>query len=339
MRARINSHVVISLCSLLICLPFLFVVPPAVAGIEEHITETETGIFYTVQPGDTLWDLSKKFADSPWLWPDLWRYNPEIKNPHLIYPGQKIRIYKRRWIEKEAPPPPQKPEPVVVRIYKYKGMGRVSFIRKEPISPLGVLFHAKEDKVLISQDDAVYFKIPPESKGLVAGKTYTIFRTTGPIVDPDTKKPVGMLHIICGKAKIEKITKEYAYGKVTAVYREIRPNDGLMQERKLSDKLVIKDGVTGLKAKLITTPDLQNLIGEEMIAFINKGARQGLAPGQSYTIYHQETGKTARFGKVINLEKEAVGTALVLLAEPETSTILVTDSSDIIIPGMEVSAP
>ena len=43
---------------------------------------------YVVKKGDTLWDISELFLKQPWLWPKLWRLNPEINNPHLIYPGE-----------------------------------------------------------------------------------------------------------------------------------------------------------------------------------------------------------------------------------------------------------
>ena len=47
---------------------------------------------YTVAKGDTLWDISNNELKDPFLWPKVWKENPEIKNPDLIYPGQKIRI-------------------------------------------------------------------------------------------------------------------------------------------------------------------------------------------------------------------------------------------------------
>ncbi len=47
---------------------------------------------YTVVRGDTLWDISDRFLDKAWLWPQLWDYNPQIPNPHLIYPGDKISL-------------------------------------------------------------------------------------------------------------------------------------------------------------------------------------------------------------------------------------------------------
>ncbi|OIQ25142.1 MAG: peptidoglycan-binding protein [Vibrio sp. MedPE-SWchi] len=50
---------------------------------------------YTVVKGDTLWDISELYLDSPWLWPKLWKNNPDINNPHLIYPGDRLTLY---WI-------------------------------------------------------------------------------------------------------------------------------------------------------------------------------------------------------------------------------------------------
>ena len=114
---------------------FLFITMPSFLFAEEPAEkiEQEAGFYYTVKKGDTLWDLSEKFSDSPWVWPDLWQENKQIPNPHWIYPGNRIRLYHKGWIRPIDKPVEEKmAEPVY---FLYKNIDMVGFIRKDAIPP------------------------------------------------------------------------------------------------------------------------------------------------------------------------------------------------------------
>jgi LysM repeat protein len=93
MHRKMKSYLTTSLIVLIILLATAL--SPAIAETQENV-KYQTGFYYTVQPGDTLWDLSRKFSDTPWQWPEMWQENEQIANPHRIYPGERIRLYRRR---------------------------------------------------------------------------------------------------------------------------------------------------------------------------------------------------------------------------------------------------
>jgi hypothetical protein len=135
--------------------------PSLMAAETIEVVESEAGFYYTVQEGDTLWDLSNHFNDSPWLWPELWQENDQITNPHWIFPGERIRLYKKSGAQQiaktdatapihpevgaphslAAAPPAKKA--AAGQFFTYPPINCVGFIRKPAVSPIGKIFLKK----------------------------------------------------------------------------------------------------------------------------------------------------------------------------------------------------
>jgi len=313
----------------------LFLTFNATAGIEEHITRTESGFYYTIQKGDTLWDLSHSFSNTPWVWPEMWQYNPQIKNPHLIYPGQKILIYKKEWEGTEKQPEPVVEEPVqkIVTYHTFKEIDRVGFIREKAIAQHGSIFKVLNDVVLITTGNMVYIYPEPGAPQLSVGSKYTTFRTLDPIKDEETNKYIGIQHLLSGVVEITSVEAEFAIGKVIYSYRDILIDDLLMPYEKRDAKIPIKESKQGLSGKVIKGEEDETITAQFSFIFFDKGEIDGVEPGQFYSLYMQEIARpNPEKVRDVTLTPHRIGELIVLHTEQTTSTALVIQSDRQITP-------
>ncbi|MBC7978552.1 MAG: LysM peptidoglycan-binding domain-containing protein, partial [Myxococcales bacterium] len=162
---------------------------------------------YTVKPRDTLWDISKLYLISPWRWPELWGMNLEqVKNPHLIYPGQVLFLDKSNGRARLRMGQPigdisgtGKLSPRVRSVdVALDGIASIPFNLIEPFLNEAVIFEtnalaaaprivaAQEGRVLLSRGDTAYVR------GDLGGeREYRIFREPRPLRDPTTKEILG----------------------------------------------------------------------------------------------------------------------------------------------------
>lgn len=305
----------------------LLMLPAAVCAdsIEDHIVETETGIYYIVQPGDTLWDLSRQFSDSPWLWPDLWNENQQITNPHLIYPGDRIKLYRRSDLSRMQEPSGQLGP--AGKTFNYIDIDAVGFIRRPALAPSGTVIDVKRTKSLLSDYDEIY--IAAESgHDFSVGARYTVYRTVGEIRDNETRALIGTQHLLLAVVDITQVTPDVAVGTVDKTFRAFEVGDLVTPYLKRPAEFEIKESVPGLEGKLIATEDHHNMIAQDHTAFIDKGKMDGVEVGQYYSIYTQETNRVVRNGreKVLELPPQKLGSVLVLHTEENNATALVVQS-------------
>ena len=303
----------------------------------------ETGLYYTVQKGDTLWDLSERFYDSPWVWPDLWEKNQEVANPHWIYPGERIRVYTREELEAlgAKKKPPEKPEVFVLpeepKVFHYAHIQMIDFVRKEPLEPAGAIFDVREDKEMISQGDTVYIR-PLGDVSFEPEDLFTIYRLLDPVKDPDTGKYVGAHHHVVGIVEITEIHPEFVLGIIKSSFWTIEIEDLLMPYEERSTRILVRESVPDLNGKILAAQRREaTMYAEHSLVFMDKGFKDGVRVGQPYNIYYQDE-KRIDLDKKKRLVLPPVDFAriLVLRTEETTSTAVVTYSEKAFHAGSKV---
>ena len=301
--------------------------------------EYENGFYYTIQKGDTLWDLSQKFSDSPWQWPDLWRENKQIPNPHWIYPGERVRLYLKEGAgriaeNKKNKSSKQKLHQMVQQIestkkqvyYHYSKSNQMGFIKGDAVKPSGTILKVKDKKVMINEGDIIYIR---EEGGvpLPEGKKYYIYRTMKPVRAQNLTPYPGVQHYFTGVVEIVNKEEGFAVGKVIKSYRAINLYDLLMPYEPIKSQIALTESIKGLKGTIILSEEHKAMIGENDIAFIDKGTKDGIQSGQRYSIFYQEKEKiSANSKKAVLLPPVQYGMLLVLRTEEETATVLIVDS-------------
>jgi hypothetical protein len=330
------------------------------------VVETESGIYYTVKEGDTLWDLSRKFANSPYIWPDMWSDNSQIANPHRIYPGERIRLYRREdlmqmpaeqpppepaavAVEPAPEPPPEPPmeqepeEPVEVEEEKYVTFSRidqVGFIRKPPVKPHGNIISVLDNREMIATDDIVYIRRQGDHT-LIPGNRYTIYRIPNKVYDKKSGKYLGAQHFLLGFVRILRVEKEeYAVGKIERAFLNIGVGDMLMPYRRRPVDLTRRKPPSDITGEIVMAEVGNLIIGDNVIAFINRGTEDGVQVGQVYNLFYQKSGRlNPKSNRTVTLESIDFGEFIVLLTEDSTSTVLITKTKRDIQPGTQFHAP
>lgn len=304
-------------------------------GDEEFIPGQDSGFYYIVKKGDTLWDLSQKFYDSQWDWPGLWEMNEDIKNPHWIYPGKKIQIFVKK---KPALKPrlvkvqKTKKEVEAVKIktsFSFSKMDHIGFIRKKAQTSLGSIIKEQDNNVMMSSDDIIYIK-PSGKETLVPGKSYHIF-TTGKIHKKVNNRIFkGVKHLVKARVKILEHKTDYVTALITIAYRPVYEGDMIMEFHGGNSVLIVEDNPAPIDARIICSEDNNVMINDYVIAFIDTGKAQ-VKPGQIYSIYRKNEARDNSlwpFNKKnsIKFENLKSGKLIVLHTEKTASTVMILSS-------------
>jgi LysM repeat protein len=272
---------------------------------------------YTIRKRDTLWDISKARLSDPFAWPRIWKDNPFIHDPDLIYPGQVIKLPPGVTIAPqpataEAPPaqPPAAEEqtpfvetgelapalpPVsegnVITIPRPQERQPVA--NAEAILSAGFLEENHEEtrpiegsptpRDLYGMMDELYVK----ADGVKVGDRFIIGRYTGEIQNPGTKALLGRLVRVTGVLDIEGRRDGFMVGTISKAFVDVKATDLLFPYQ---DPLIVYEPAppnpkaVGLSGYVAAVKGDRKDGGQTDTLYINKGALDGVLPGDTFIV-------------------------------------------------------
>ena len=264
---------------------------------------------YTVRKGDTLWDISNTFLNTPWMWPEIWHVNPQIENPHLIYPGDVIRLIyldgqPRLTLDRTVrlAPGDTKLGPSVRVLPSEDAIPAIpldridSFLSRSRILDLDDLEGAPymlagpEKRIVVGAGDTAY------ARGDFSGdiKNYGIFRKGDKYVDPETKEFLGIHAQSIGTVSVQSVKDDIATVTATRSTEEIRMGDRLLpnEERSVDSIFYPSAPDTELEGVILGVEGGVSQVGKMNVVILNRGDREGLQVGNVLAIY--KTGELVR---------------------------------------------
>ena len=258
--------------------------------------KTDAPQTYVVKKGDTLWDISSLFLDQPWLWPELWRNNTQIENPHLIYPGDVLRL---RYVDGQ-------PVMEIVRDKPKLSLSPESVTTVKP-SPIGVLPwktlgpYFKNDSIVGLDEYAALPQLLGNNEGTTrfvakdfvlshkpmnADTRYTIIRK-GKLLKDSEGEPIGYQVKNVGEVELMNAnSSQQQIVRVTKSNREAKPGDKLRPIEKFDNAdLVLKASSTQI-GRIIANIEDRSLIGKRDVVVISLGSAE-VEPGMVMGIYAQ----------------------------------------------------
>ncbi len=323
-----------------------------VISIDE--AEEEEAQRYTVQRGDTLWDISNQILGSPWYWPQVWSFNPQIANPHWIYPGNEIRIMSLstlgplevvdadEGVELRRVPSAEEVVSVsadlVYRIPTSINVIDQGFITPRELRRAGTIQASFEEKMLLTLFDRVYVDLQEP----VVGQRYLAFRTGREIRHPTTGSLYGYQTDLLGELTvIEAPTRGLATAVVGNTLKAIERGDHLIPwEETAIRQIERRENRVEVEGIIIASlvPQLR-ILGQNQYVHIDRGRDHGVEEGNTFDALRRGDPLADYLAEPVDEELlpwETVGAVLVVDVHQETSVGLVTRSVRELEPGERV---
>ena len=311
---------------------------------------------YTVKQGDTLWGISQLYLIQPWYWPELWYLNPQIKNPHRIYPGDVLKLVNvegqtRLTISERGPAgteaeststgngqvvargngsrlSPQvrsTPLPATVTTIPYgiiaSFMGRPSVVPREEVEKAPHLIAMRDKHIVGTAGDDVYARGIADAE---EGVRFNVIHIDEELRDPDNGRKLGFRGMYVGNGVVTK-QGDPARIRLTESTMEALPGDRLFPvSYEINADFVPHGPKEEIKAHIFNVSGV-NIVGQYQVIAFNSGTENGVDAGTVLAVYQRGEVVKDSFsdGRSANHMNEAHGGPKVKLPNEHTGTVLV----------------
>ncbi len=246
------------------------------------LTQERSGLpdTHTVKKGDTLWELSDQYYRNPYKWPEVWSYNPQIQNPHWIYPGDQVRMRPRGGASQydlmEGGLDLGAGVPSGTVFLRNQG-----YIGDPKNDTWGMVVGAFEDQELFSFGNHIYMILRPGAK-VQKGQRLTLFRRVRkPRKAPGARQPAGEIVKVIGTVKIDSFDPEtrVARGKVIESLDLVERGASVGPVGRKFDIVAPVRSEVDVWATILDSFYPRVFYGRHQVAFIDKGSEDGLVAG------------------------------------------------------------
>ncbi len=296
---------------------------------------------YVVQVGDTLWDIAATFLRDPWYWPEIWYVNPQVENPHLIYPGDVLALVYidgaprvtvgQAGTYRLSPEARVTPLTEAITSVSYDSisafLSRGVVIERGEVDRLPYLLATKGDHMIASAGNIVYIR----GTSAQPGERFNIVKIGDRLIDPETNDLIGYQGIEIGEGMIRKSGDPASMALVSSK-QEAKQGDRLIPTSvEIPLNFFPKAPTSNIDGQIVAVVGGVTQIGQYNVVVMNRGSNHGLGVGDVLTVWQQGAVVRDRVeGGNVRLPDEEAGTVMVFKTYDRISYGLVMEATQAI---------
>jgi hypothetical protein len=333
-RFRLSNHIRTAVTSLVAT---LLLVSLSAFSQDQTRLAADAPETYVVQPGDTLWDIAATFLRDPWHWPEIWYINPQVENPHLIYPGDVLGLVYidgaprvtnlKASTYRLSPEARVTPLTEAVTSVPYEAIAAFLstgvIIERREVDRLPYLLATKGEHLMAAAGNTVYVR----GSKAAPGTRFNVVHVGDKLIDPETNDVLGYHGQQIGEGTLRRDGDPATFA-LTMSRQEAKQGDLLVPVTvEVPLNFFPKAPNSDINGQIISVVGGVTQIGQYQVVVINRGSNHSLATGDVLTAFQN--------GAIV---KDHVKGGNVKLPDEEAGTIMIFKVYDRISYGLVMEA-